>query len=121
MGLINITKSEVLPEMLRRLVLGLSILSSADTELKRIIAELNVLRASPLAVDGNKLLDLTEKAKEIVQSYPIKQAGEEAKELPKVLLTIKMETEDLLTESKLKLADSILEFANNFEKLAIKG
>lgn len=121
MTLINITKSEVLPEMLRRLVLGLSVLSGADAGLKRIIAELNVLRASPLAVDANKLLDLTEKSKEIVQSYPIKHAGEEVKELPKVLITIKTETEDLLTENKLKTSENILNFASYFEKLAVKG
>lgn len=121
MSLINITKSEVLPEMLRRLVLGLSVLSSADTELKRIIAALNVMRASPLAVDANKLLDITEKSKDIVQSYPLKNAGEEVKELPKILMTIKTEIDDFLTESRLKTAQDILNLANKFQKLATKG
>ena len=124
MTTIDASKSQVLPQLFRKLVIALSQLSNADVEMHQVITKLNLLRGNLVQLPVEETLAAVDTAAHLVQGYELGEmkADEFTKSLPQVIEGIKDELDYLLTEARIlgKTSSELLGFARFFEKLAGK-
>lgn len=122
MTTIDASKSQLLPQLLRKLVIALTQLSSADIELQQINTKLNLSRGNLSTLNVEDLMASLDKASHLAQGYNLKEfdSNEYVAELPHVIMALKDELDNLVTEARInaKTASEIFSIANLFSKMA---
>jgi len=72
---IDLTKSPMLIQLLKNMVIGLTQLSNEDTVLRQRIAEIQQYLHSPKSVDSEQITSTIYRAKDIASYYDIKPHG----------------------------------------------
>ena len=69
MTTIDASKSELLPQLLRKLVIGLTQLSNADLELQQVVTKLNLLRGNLIELPVEEAANALDHSANLIQGY----------------------------------------------------
>jgi len=122
MTTIDASKSELLPQLLRKLVIGLTQLSNADLELQQVVTKLNLLRGNLIELPVEEAANALDHSANLIQGYNLKEfkGNEFVVPLPEIIEVLKDELDHLALSAKAmgKTASELLFFTNLFNRLA---
>ncbi len=120
MTIINATQSEILPKLLRNLVISLSQLGQTDVDLNALIGEINLFRGNLEHLEVEKLSEALDKAAFLAHGYYMDEKKGPAQAIPETILILKEELDHLVTQQRLmgKTSSELFYFSRYFEKLA---
>lgn len=120
MTIINAAKSEILPKLLRTLVISLSQLGQTDVELNVLIGEINLFRGNLEHLEVEKLSEALDKAGFLAHGYYLEDKKGPSQAIPETVSILKEELDHLVTQEKLmgKTSSELFHFSYYFEKLA---
>jgi len=122
MTTIDASKSELLPQLLRKLVIGLTQLSNADLELQQVVTKLNLLRGNLIQLPVEETSNALDHSASLIQGYNLKEfkGNEFVVSLPEIIEVLKDELDHLALSAKAmgKTASELLFFTNLFNRLA---
>ena len=122
MTTIDASKSELLPQLLRKLVIGLTQLSNADLELQQVVTKLNLLRGNLIQLPVEETANALDHSASLIQGYNLKEfkGNEFVVSLPEIIEVLKDELDHLALSAKAmgKTASELLFFTNLFNRLA---
>ena len=122
MTTIDASKSELLPQLLRKLVIGLTQLSNADLELQQVVTKLNLLRGNLIELPVEETANALDHSANLIQGYNLKEfkGNEFVVPLPEIIEVLKDELDHLALSAKAmgKTASELLFFTNLFNRLA---
>ncbi len=124
MTIIDASRSQILPQLFRKLAIALTQLSNADIEMHQVITKINLLRGNLSQLPVEEALGVIDAATHLVHGYQLNdiKSNEFTHSLPEIIEGIRDELDHLLTEAKIlgKSSSELLGFARYFEKLAGK-
>ncbi len=97
---IDLTKSQLLMNLLKQIVIGLSNLSNEDLALHQRINELRTYLKTPRSVNGGQLALTLVRAQEIASSYDMKD-DKSIMDLPSLFFHARTEIDHQITSTKL--------------------
>ncbi len=122
MTTINANKSEILPKLLRTLVISLSQLSQTDVELNALVGEINLFRGNLDHLEIEALSTALDKAGFLAHGYYMEEKKGPAIQIPEMVSILKEELDHLATQERLmdKTSSQLLDFSSYFETLAAR-
>lgn len=125
MTIIDASKSQLLPQLLRKLVIALTQLSSADIDLQKICNQLNLSRGNLSNLNVEELMFSLDKAAHLAQGYSLKEFkdNELVSSLPHLIPALKDELDHIVAKAKLsgKTASELFLYSSSFENLINKA